>query len=601
MKPLTICLNTCGLIIVLVGSSCSQKMVSDPPSVSEVTTVVQEIMSVGEFSRSPEPNHGVTKLAYIRATEGGNAVWEMDLLNGTTRVLPRKQKARRLFDWSPDDRHLLLRDLDDDDSLTLYNSHDGTFRRAIPEESANGERVAWLYTAGQVAWLTTNSYAYIANAAGAAELVVATLDGNQKILRTVSKPAGRELLAQMSDKKLAFVANGEVWAFDLANSEATQITTNLSKQYLWLRYSKENDAFLYCSEDESEWRHLFRLNVRPDTSAKRTQLTFGPEHTYNGQWIQNGRGFAYVGSLTNHFYLAVRPEDAGGNTNLFSGGYLYGYRVSADGQKIFAVASIHTEPCGSWEYEIATKKLRCLIPGTDAPFIVSKIIPETERWQESLGGLRIPYFRLEPRNFKSQMRYPLVIAVPHANDMFEPHWEKYSQFLANIGVFHLAVNHRGADGYGKTFREDREDADKDILAVRKAALRGGNIDEKRIFLMAHSGGSVLVNKLAAEHPGLWAGIILFGPGMSVPERKPVELPRYFIFMGEKDSADLVQRARSFERWARTNGVKLTAMYDPNTFHFITDVNVDRRVGITLAEFIFGQKFATDYSTRPQTQ
>src|ERR1043165_550139 len=303
---LTSCLIASGLALALLGSGCSQRRVADPPSVSEVATVVQEIMTVGEFSRSPEPNHRLTKLAYIRATEGGNAVWELDLLKGTTSVLPRKEKARRLFDWSPDDRHLLLRDLDDDGSLTLYDSTEGTFRRALPQNSVNKEQVGWLYTAGQVAWLTTNNYAYIANEGGVAKLRIATLDGNQKTLRTVSKPAGRELLAGMSDQKLAFVDNGEVWSFDVATSEATQITTNLNRQYLWLRYARENGAFLYCSEDESEWRHLFRLDIRP-SKLEKTQLTFGAEHTYNGQWIQKRRGFAYVGSLTNHFYLAVRP------------------------------------------------------------------------------------------------------------------------------------------------------------------------------------------------------------------------------------------------------------------------------------------------------
>ena len=581
----------CGLAVALLVVGCVPEPAAEPPSAEEVAAVVQEIMSVREFSRSPEPNHAGTKLAYIRASDQGNALWELDLIQGRTRMLPRKEQARRLFDWSPDDRYLLLRDFDSDETLTMYDANEGSFRPAMLVKTPKGGQVAWLATAGQVAWVGTNGFAYVGNQDGTAELRVATLDGQERKLTTVSPPRARDLLVRMSETELAFLSSRELWSFNLATSRATQLTTNLSQDYLWLNYSKENGAFLYCCDDDSEWRHLYRLDLGPGGLRKPAPLTSGPEHTYNGQWIQGGKGFAYVGSLTNHFYLAVRTASAEANTNLFLGGYVHGYKVAADGNRVFAVASVGSEPCGTWEYDIAARHLRCLVPGTD-PFKVSQIIPATEHWVKSFDGVKVPCYRLEPRNFNPGKKYPLVIAVPHRDGMFDWAWGKYPQFLANIGVQHLAVNVRGSDGYGRGFRQNHPElADRDVLAVREAAVRGGNVDEKRIFLMAHSSGGEIVTKLAAEHPNMWAGVILVNPVLSVPNEKPGKLPRHLIFTGENDSKNNVAaRAHEFEKWARTNGVPVTMIYDENTSHFIVDINVDKRMGVEIAEFIFQQKY-----------
>jgi dipeptidyl aminopeptidase/acylaminoacyl peptidase len=581
-----------GLVLALGAPGCSHQRPATAPALEEMTNVLEEIMSVGEFSRSPEPNQAVTKLAYIRAGERGNALWELDLAQGTTRLLPRKEQARRLFDWSPDDRFLLVRDFDSDEALTLYDSTDGSFKPAMAIGNAKDKQVTWLATAGQVAWLTATSFVYAGNAEGVAELRLATLGGAEKRLTQVTPPRARDLLARMSSHKVAYVSNGELWSLDVATLSATQLTTNLCKDYLWLHYSEENGAFLYCSEDNSDWRHLFRLDLQPGGLPKVTQLTFGPEHTYNGQWVQGGKGFAYVGSLTNHFYLAVRPQGPNANTNLFLGGFLYGYRVAADGNRIFAVASLGPEPCGTWEYDIAANRLRCLVPGTDRPFVASRVIPATEIWETSFDGLRIPCYRREPRNFRPGIRYPLVIAVPHRDGMFDWSWEKYSQFLANIGVIHLAVNVRGSDGYGRTFRENHpRDADRDVLAVRAAALNSGQVDAQRIFLMAHSSGGEIVRQLATEHPELWAGVILINPSLTVPKDKPRSLPPQLVFTGESDTQDdRATRAHEYEAWARTNGFPLTMLYDQSTYHFIRDVDVDKRLGLALAEFIYRRSY-----------
>ena len=240
------------------------------------------------------------------------------------------------------------------------------------------------------------------------------------------------------------------------------------------------------------------------------------------------------------------------------------------------------------------------MPGAE-PFKVSRIIPATEHWAKSFDALEIPYFRLEPRNFDPRKKYPLVIAVPHQIGTFDWAWSKYPQFLANIGVLHLAVNVRGTGGHGRAFRENHPEwADRDVLAVREAVVRSGIVDDRRIFLMSLSGGADMVHKLTAAHPGLWAGAILINPVLSVPKDKLVKPPRYLILTGQNDTrGDVAARAHEFEKWARANGVPATMLYAERTRHDILDVNVDKQMGFAMAEFIFERKYGGALAVRPQ--
>ncbi len=599
-RTVTSYLVACGLTIAVLEVGCAPRPAAESPPAAEVKAVVEEIMSVGTFLRGAEPNHSLTRMVYARTSDHGNVLWEMDFADGGLKRLPRQEQCVRLFQWSPDDRHLLLKDFDNNDTLVSYDSSDGSFRPVMQTRSKKGNQVSWVSNPGQIAWVKPDAFAYVGNQDGTPELRVATLNGSERSLTTVSRRRAQHLLALLPENELAYVSQQELWAFNLGTLQVTQLTTNLSKDYLWLNYSKENRAFLYCSDDDSEWRHLYRLDLEPQGARKLTQLTFGPEHTYNGQWIQGGKGFAYVANLTNHYHLAVRPAETEAATNLFLGGYINTYRVAAEGNRIFAVASLGAEPWGIWEYDIAARRLRCLVPGAE-PFKVSQIIPTTERMEKSFDGLEIQCFQLEPRNVQPGRKYPLVIAVPHEIGTFDWAWSKYPQFLANLGVHYVAVNVRGTDGHGRSFREnDPEQAYRDVLAVREAFVRSGNVDEKRIFLMAESSGSVLASKLTMEHAGMWGGVILIHPDLRIPQGEPNRALRYFAFTGEKDSnGELAAHARAFEKWAQVSGVEATMVYGENTWHDIVNTELDKRMGYALAEFIFQRKYTL--TTTGQTQ
>lgn len=577
--PIAAIFGLAGGIILSLGGF-PKKVAAEPISAPDLTNIVDEVMSVGEFYRSPEPNPGQTELVFMRSGDGKRRIWKADIQGNAVQLLSHKPEARRLFSWSPDGRYLLFLDENQGSWLRLYDAKDGSFKRAAKEP--NGP-------VSQAVWLDATQFVYISKPNEWAEIRLVRLDEKHEVLRKIPNPGTMDWMAVLSEKKIAYIEEREIWTFDLESRQATQMTTNVAEQLLWLNYSRQNQEFLYCSIDDSDWRHLFKISLKPETYAKVTQLTFGPDHTYNGQWIQNGAGFAYVGNLTNHFYLAVRPVDSVSSTNLFFGGNVLAYRVSEDGQKIYAAAATGQEPPGIWEYDISAKALRCIVPGSDGPLKYSEIIPRTEHWVKSFDDLQVPFYMQEPRRIKKDRKYPVVIAIPPDNGQFVNAWEKYSQFFANIGTFFVAVNPRGSDGYGRTYMKiDSKDAYEDIEAVRQWVLKNPNVDSERVFLFAYCNGGLVANQLAAFQPESWEGVILISSAGPRLQSASSKLPRYLLFVGEKEEKPRLQRVKEFKKWADDNNVQATLLLDKNTFHHITDVNVDKKIGFAIAEFIFGQ-------------
>ena len=572
-----------GLVLLFGASALFLALSARRPALrissAELTNVVREVMSVGECYRSPEPNHQLTELAYMKSMDRGRGVVLVDLAGGSRQAIPLKAEARFLFSWSLDDRYLLLKDAPNyNEQLLLYDAAGPSFQPATKEKCFYVE---------QAAWVGTNRFAYISKQGNSAEVRLVTPGQAHRILRAFPDPSKTDWLAAWSDGRLAFLQNGQIWAQAPEADAAEQLTTNLWPQHLWLNYASKTGQLLFCSNDDSDWRHLFKMDTTPGNQGKVTQLTFGPDHSYNGQWIQGGAGFTYVGNISNHFYLAVRPADPKLSTNLFVGGHVVGYRTAVDGNTLFAAAALGMEPTGIWRYDIDKRALKCVAPGTNRPFAKAQVLAARQCWTESYDHLKVPYYLIEPRAIDARSSYPLVLAVPPESGQFVQAWEKYGQCLANIGAFYAAVNPRGSDGYGKQFRQnDPEEAWRDILAVRQQLLHMPNIDRKRCFLLTWSNGSQAVNKAVQAHPRSWAGVILLSGVAPSSEMRQRSLPPYFIFMGGMDRRGFRPLAENFKEWADTNGGDVTLMLDPKTTHIITDVNVDRRIGFALADFIF---------------
>jgi len=560
---------------------CDRHNLAVTPSNRDIETIAEDLMTVGEMYRSPEPSPSDSSVVFLRSAAGGRSLF---------RVTPERTEQLKpegtlgvLFRWSPQGQRLLLKSL-------FTNSVQLQFY--LPDLNAFQPALAMQTNAiGSLAWLDEQHFAFttITGDGAAAEVRLTTLGGLAKVLRRFPTPGTMDYMVPISAHQIAYLENREICTLDVYSGEFRQITTNASKQFIWLEYSPERRSFLFCSEDESDWRHLFSYSLEPAEVDRMRQLTFGPEHTYNGQWIQKGKGFAYIGNDTNHFYLAVRPENPLLRTNLFAMGHVLAYRPSSDGQAIFAAAAVEQEPAGIWRYEIDSRVLTQIFPGADRKFSKAESVRSIERRAKSFDGLAVPYFVSFPKGFEQSKKFPVIIAIPPEAGQFVQAWEKYAQFFANIGVIYVAVNPRGSDGYGLTYRKlPAEDAYRDVLAVRDEILKEAGADSSRMFLLTYSNGSYDANKLAHKFTEYWDGVIVIsGSVPQFPEAGP--LPRYFVFMGEQDKPGLVQRARQFKKWAEANHASVTVLFDKDTEHHITNTDVDRLLAIELASFIYHRK------------
>lgn len=546
--------------------------------------IVNEIASVGEFRRAPVVNYSNTVLWFARNEEKGLGIHEVDLKTLASRQIEQITVVDtgidyfKLFGWSPKDQYAVLYHEQESVNKTsklllMYHGKDSSLYDSLDVHTVV-ERVIW--------W-NTNSFLFLNDSGDLFLRNLKTVSGSaqpghQKIARLDGSDTDGtvEVIGLMSEKMLAFVpknkTNENLWSFDLETKAINRLSFFTNMVFEWPNYNKQNGQILFCwTEPGSDRRHLFLFDLSKTNDLPK-QLTFGKEHTFNGQWIQNGAGYAYVGNPGNISYLALRPKDISGKTNLFEKGYIRSYTVSPAGDKIYALAAMGTEPQGIWEYDIAQKALRCIVPGTNAPFVASEIIAPVIGFADSKDGSKIPYYMLPPRDFEVGKKYPAVIDGP-----CESRWRSHSQLLANLGVYYIAVNRRGLAS-----SDDLSGAAEDILQVYQKLLDNPSIHPKRIFIMGFSYATGVTSQLIEQHPELWRGAVLNSPAGLPRLLDSKKYPPIFISVGDKDPA-----APSVTKFEQKNWLRhaIKTVYYPNAGHMLRNVEYTRDRERRVVEFV----------------
>jgi predicted esterase len=599
-------------VVFAVGAVLWARFRSLPPAPilpqSEIQAVANEILTIGGLYRGPEVTSDLSELIYCRSMPGGRGITKVNLKTGEESLFDHPYEISRVFGYSPDGRYLVFRDIYKKVERVLLLDRSNNKLTPITENYR-------LPT--EVAWMTTNSFAciYRNEKGGGGAISRITISNDTQVAQRQITQRAVSSITPLSDRWVAYIDEGNFWRHDFDSGETEQLskmsqavlsslrnpTQPPKNDFLYLNASRDNGQFLFCSSLESNWRSLFRFDPSVKPSGKLEQLSVGDEHCYSGKWIERGRGYAFVGNLTNHFYLAVRPADPAGKTNLFQGGHVFGFTVSDDGEKVFATASKGIEPPGVYEYDIPTRSLRLVSGQTNLLSTTATLLPRTERWVKSFDGLQVPYFVTEPKNFDKKLKYPLVLTTPPEGMQYFNSWEPFAQFFANIGAFHVAINPRGCDGYGKHYAtRDLSIAYKDAYAVYKRLRWNRNIDFSRVYLIGGSSGSITMNLLVEKYPGRWAGNILISGGPP-PRNLPVEQqPRYLLYTGRKDRREILDIAAEFVSWSQTNGVWATALSGP-TGHSITDTETHRRLGYVIGDFIYERDIEIPVEKKPDNE
>jgi hypothetical protein len=166
-------------------------------------------------------------------------------------------------------------------------------------------------------------------------------------------------IVRLKDNTVLVVREDQVSTLDIVEPKLTRWADWLRGKadgLEWIRPDSAGREVLFCAKSSgSTNRNVFRVSMESGSLQRLTD-----EHSYNGKWIEGGRGFAYVGNTNNCFYLAVRPAATKAVTNLFTSGWVRSYWPNPAGTAIYAEASLDAGPCGLWKYELATQQLRQL-------------------------------------------------------------------------------------------------------------------------------------------------------------------------------------------------------------------------------------------------
>lgn len=578
-----------GSIILMAAILLGLKFLRITPhriSPQKYNQIFDEIVSVEFVFRAPTPDHCGSTLAYIHGASHGPGLYLLNLKTLERTLLPVTNEVNKINGWSPDDRYLIFVQVPPhppieasfykEQWLTIYDRRDNSIRRLTD----NKEMMEIHFF-----WLTTNTYLMAGRPlkGNAGEIFLGKWnEGTRKRLTNYMSD-----LVILSDKMAAcfYKDNIHTLAFGLGDKEETTVAqlthfkSNSFSRFQWPRYSQETSNYLFCAYPEnSNWRYLFQFDPRTEQAI---QLT--TEDTYNGQFIQQGKGFAYVCNTNNSFYLAVRPKEPEGNTNLAVYGSVVNYTVAPDGNRIYITAAQGMEPPGIWEYDITARKLRLVADPLSKSFIAAKLVEPDKLKVDSFDGLEIPYFLFPPTEiarkgttkktdgFVSRLvrtKYPAVIFIPPPTWQVQKQFDAQSQFLANIGLYFVAVNYRGCDGYGKAYAgyADISKAAEDILTVHQEILKNSNIDQDNIFLLSSSAGREIVFELLATSPELWRGVALDKPvNCPIDERHvPSKLPPFALITGDKEKG--FSALQKFVSWAATNKVELKLLIHTNSGH-----------------------------------
>lgn len=180
-----------------------------------------------------------------------------------------------------------------------------------------------------------------------------------------------------------------------------------------------------------------------------------------------------------------------------------------DGRELIYSASGPAFPKVTWAYDVqADRTIRVLRP--DFHGIPSDSIVEPQVVHvRSFDGTIVPAWYFRPKTHSGRLTVLLDIhGGPEEQDRawFYP----FAQYVASRGYALLDPNIRGSTGYGRAYLhladgQERENAVRDVEALREWLVASGGADPKSIFIDGASYGGYIVLSSLYHYPHAYAG------------------------------------------------------------------------------------------------
>lgn len=497
--------------------------------------ILPQVMAQQHFYRDLTPSPDGKILWYIGCTAKGRRLFSLNLSNQIETIHCPTQEIGRLYGWSDDGTKLAL-------TMLSERMQQRDYRQGVEwpqqEKLAIFEPIADKCAAfdgtvkmidADASWLDNHSIIFTRYACSNDVKGEFRADLAANILEPFPAPPIAPVV--VDSNRVVYCDGLNLFSVTLSPAKANRLTNFRKGDYdspRWLRYQAKTNSFLFCARPrDGDSRYLYEIPAGTNRAVQLNQTD-----TYNGQWLNQGDGYALVGNISNLFRLEIYPRDFPA-VQLFTNGGVISYCASPYSPKVFAYGAESNEPPAIWVYEYTNRSLKKLTNlGHGLP--PAEVL---ERRVAAPDGLIIPFFVAVPPA-KTQAKSPAIIFIPPPSGQFKKMWELESQFLAQVGFYYAAVNYRGCDGYGRGYSAggDTHAAAMDVLEAYKALIAMPEIDQKRIYLAAQSGGTTIAIELMKDEAKRWRGVIFQEAGINASDIAPKDCPPILFCTGEHDHA-----------------------------------------------------------------
>ena len=316
------------------------------------------------------------------------------------------------------------------------------------------------------------------------------------------------------------VNDQQMWLVDLTNNRKAQIKPSPVKVFRGSpAFSPDGKSLFYISDDDSEFRHVARYDLRTDDEdALTTDLPWDVEAM---ELAPNGRTIAFSANEAGVSRLYTMGSGAGRRLPgpKLAPGELENLKFSADSRRLgYTLNGTAGRDAFVWDLgkrpPVAWTDSE--VGGLDKSAFVEPQLVQYDTFDDVDGKKRrISAFVYKP---KGLARAPVLVSIHGGPEsQFRPDFNAFVQYLVqelNIAV--VAPNVRGSTGYGKYFVEldnanRRMDSVKDIGATLNWIGAQTDLDARKVAVYGGSyGGFMSYASMVEYNDRLTAGISVVG-------------------------------------------------------------------------------------------
>jgi hypothetical protein len=223
------------------------------------------------------------------------------------------------------------------------------------------------------------------------------------------------------------------------------------------------------------------------------------------QWLgDNGCGYACSNAGTNA--VVLEAPRGGQKFTLPVPGNLRWFQATPEGDKLLILGTFSNEPAEAvWQYDLATGKLRPLVPGSDHPSALAQNLEPSQTTLRLPSGRNVKCTLYAPPQLDAHKKYPLVLGYTHfgtfADGAFGRMW---LPALAACGAYVVVVDRASWDGGIENWGEN-------VGGAYQTLIQNPHIDAGRVYLFAASKETHYLSEFVTQAPSRWRGLILLNP------------------------------------------------------------------------------------------